>query len=221
MKKVFFSTILATMVAIGAQAQEYNWFAGGTVGFDYKGQKEGSSTTIFEVSPKVGFYLSERFGAGLMITLANRSTSSDSEWGSSKSNTFEWGFSPFVRYKLFSKGDFAILAESGIGVHGTSQKDGPSTFGFGIWAAPLLTYKLSPRLDLEVSSGLAKFDFSIDSHKSGDYKSTETTFGFGVDSRNFFSSPYQIGIIYKFKGPSIGKSKSTPATTKSTAPAKK
>ena len=219
MKKIFITLIFAGITAIGAQAQDYNWFAGGTIGFDIKSQGKGSSTTTFEFSPKAGFYLSEKLGAGLMITLANRSTNNESEWGSSKSNTFEWGFSPFMRYKLFSRGDFAILAEGGLGVQGTSQKDGPSTFGFGIWAGPLLTFKLSPRIDLEVSSGLARFDFSINSHKNGDSKSTETTFGFGVDSRDFFKSPYQIGMIYKFKGPQIGKSKSTPPPA--ATPAKK
>lgn len=207
MKKIFITLILAATTALYTQAQEYNWFAGGTIGFDYKSQGKGSSSTTFELSPKVGYYLTEKFAAGLMLTLANKSSNSGSEWSSSSSNTFEWGFSPFARYKLFSKGDFSILAEGGIGVHGTSQKDGPKTFGFGIWAAPLLTYKLSPRIDLEVSSGLARFDFSIDSHKNGDYKSTETTFGFGVDGRDFFKSPYQIGLIYKFNGPKIGKSK--------------
>ena len=207
MKKIFITLTLAATTVLYTHAQEYNWFTGATIGFEYKSQGSGSSNTSFEFSPKVGYYLSDKFGAGIMITLANRSSSNDSEWGSSKSNTFEWGFSPFMRYKLFSKGDFSILSEGGIGVHGTSQKDGPKTFGFGIWAAPIITYRLSSRIDLEVSSGLARFDFSIDSHNNGGYKSTETTFGFGVDSRDFFKSPYQIGLIYKFNGPKIGKSK--------------
>ena len=204
MKKILFTLIFAGIMAFSAQSQTY--FAGGTLGFDYKASKsesyKGPATTSFELSPMLGYYLREDVGVGVMLTLGNSTWKSRYEGGSSKESTFDWGFSPFIRYTLLTRGDFSILAQGSMGVYGHSKKDGPNTFGFGIDAMPLLSYSLTDKVSLEVSSGLARFGFSVESQKSGsgEYKSksSETSFGFGVDSRNFFSSPYQIGLIYKF-----------------------
>jgi hypothetical protein len=208
MKKVFLATIFMGMMALGAQAQ--NYFAGSTLGFDYKangGDNRGPATTSFELSPMVGYYLTDKLGAGIMLTLGNSATNNRSEHGESKYNTFEWGFAPFLRYTLLTRGDFSVLAQSSIGIHGSSEKGGSNIFGFGIDAMPILSYCLTNRVSLEVSSGLARFGFSVDSRKSGGHKSNETAFGFGVDSYNFFSSPYQVGMIYKFQYKKTGKSK--------------
>jgi len=201
MKKLFLALIFAGITALSAQAQTYSFFAGGTLGFDLNSSKsdgdKGPSTTSFEISPMMGYYLKPNVGVGLELTIGNSSRNSNYS-GSSKDNTFEWGFSPFIRYNLLPIGKLSLWVQGNVGVRGSSQKDGPSTFEFGLWVAPFLSYSITDRIDLEVSTGLARFDLSMKSHKNGDYKSTETNFGFGANSRDFFKSPYQIGLIYKF-----------------------
>ena len=58
------------------------------------------------------------------------------------------------------------------------------------------------RISIEASTNLARFGFNMQTEKrgSGDsqYKETESSFGFGVDSDDFFRSPYQLGMIFKF-----------------------
>ena len=214
MKKVFLALIFAGMTAMSAQAQTF--FAGGTIGVDYNVGKysDGTttnkrpSTTSFELSPMLGYYLSKNLGAGVIINMG-MGTWNDRADSPSKNKSFDWGFGPFLRYTLLSLGDFSILAQGGMGIYGSSTKStsgsttnkGPSTFGFDIGVMPLLSYNLTDRINLEASTNLAWFGFSVETEKTiaeTEEKETVSSFGFGVDSRDFFSTPYKIGIIFKF-----------------------
>ena len=215
MKKVFLAMIFAGMTAIGAQAQTY--FVGGALGVDYNDGKysSGSTTTnrpselSFELSPMVGYYLSENLGAGVRINIGMRNRNNRAD-DPTKNKSFDWGFGPFLRYTVLSRGDFSILMQGGAGIFGSSSKvtqgtttdKGPKTFGFDIGVMPLLSYNLTSRVSLEVSSNLARFSFTTQTEKTGSgdsqQKETESSFGFGVDSFDFFRSPYQIGMIFKF-----------------------
>ena len=216
MKNLFLTLMFAGITAFGAQAQTY--FAGGKIGFDYNDGKSsyGSSSSnnpskvSFEFSPMLGYYLAENLGAGVKITLGLGNTNNRAEYEQTKNNSFEWGLCPFLRYTLLSRGDFSIIAEGGAGIFGSSSKStygsssdkGPRSFGFDIGVMPILSYSLTPRVSIEASSNLALFGFTVQSEKrgSGDsqYKETGTSFGFGVDSYDFFRSPYQLGLIFKF-----------------------
>jgi hypothetical protein len=215
MKKIFLALIFAGMTAMSAQAQTY--FAGGALGVDYNGGKYSfgaattnkPATTSFEISPMLGYYLSKDLGVGVMINvgMSNRNNRADDP---TKSKSFDWGFSPFLRYTVLTRGDFSILMQGSAGVFGSSTKvtygtttdKGPKTFGFDISVVPLLSYNLTSRVSLEVSSNMARFGFSVQTEKTGSgdsqQKETESSFGFGVDSFDFFRSPYQIGMIFKF-----------------------
>ena len=214
MKKVYLAMIFAAMTAVSAQAQ---YFAGGMLGVDYSDSKNTYGTTSynrpsslsFELSPMLGYYLSDNLGAGVMINIG-MSTENDRADNPTKDTSFEWGFGPFLRYTVLSRGDFSILMQGGMGIFGSSSKyvygtttnKGPSSFGFDIGVMPLLSYSLTERISLEVSSNLARFGFNVQTEKTGagesQQKYTETSFGFGVDSYDFFRSPYQIGMIFKF-----------------------
>jgi hypothetical protein len=216
MKKVFLAVMFAGMTAVCVQAQTY--FAGGSLGFDYSDSEsswggtidKGPSETTVNISPILGYYLTEKVGAGVLIKLEINSWNNRLDSETSKENSLLWGFGPFLRYTLLTRGDFSILAQGGVGIFGSSSKrisgtttnKGPSVFGFGIDAMPILSYKLSDKVNLELSSNLARFGFNTQTEKRGSGESesrdTENSFGFGVDATNFVSSPFQIGVIFKF-----------------------
>jgi len=215
MKKVVFLTMMfAVMTAVSAQAQ---FFVGGSTGFDIDMKKgttgsqvrNGPSKVSFDFSPKVGYYLSSNFGAGVIMNLGigleNNRQDDPTKW-----TNFNWGFGPFLRYAVLSRGDFSMLIEGGMGVYGemskrtqgTTTNKYPSTFGFDISAMPILSYSLTDRVNLEVSSNLLRFGFGVETEKEGAGESldkvTSTSFGFGIDGYDFFSTPYRIGVIFKF-----------------------
>jgi len=214
MKKVFLAVLFASMMAVSANAQ---LFVGGSLGFDISADKSTWGTTVsngdldvsFDFSPKVGFYLSSVFGVGV-ITHFGLGLTNDRDNNPTKYSTVKWGFGPFMRYTLLSRGDFSMLVEGGAGVYGTVSKrtmgsttnKAPSTFGFDISAMPVLSYSLTNRVNLEASSNLLRFGFGLETTKSGAgdslSKDTTTSFGFGIDGYDFFNSDFKIGIIFKF-----------------------
>ena len=215
MKKVFLALIFAGMTAMSAQTQTF--FVGGALGVDYNDGKHSSgstttnrpSTISLEISPMLGYYLTENLGVGVKINIG-MSIWNDRADDPTKNKSFDWGFGPFLRYTVLTRGDFSILMQGGAGIFGSSSKvtygnttdKGPSTFGFDIGIMPLLSYSLTDRVSLEVSSNLARFGFTMETEKTGSgdsqQKETESSIGFGVDSFDFFRSPYQIGMIFKF-----------------------
>ena len=217
MKKVFLAMILAAMTAVSVQAQGYKYFAGGSLGLDYSEGKytygetstNRPSKTSFDLSPMLGYYLSENLAAGVSINLGMSTTNNRAETPTT-SNSTEWGLGPFLRYTVLKRGDFSVLLQAGMGVFGSSSNtkydsetnDGPSVLGFDISAVPILSFRLTDRVNLEVSSNLARFGFSTKTETTGkdesQSKSTDSSMGFGIDTNDFFKSPYQIGLIYKF-----------------------
>jgi len=217
MKKVFFAMMFACMMAFSAQAQKF--FAGGTIGVDYVDGKSsqgnttynGPATISFEFRPMLGIYLTEKLGAGATISVGMSVRNDRDEHEPTKDKSFDWGFGPFMRYTALSRGDFSVLVEGGFGIFGSSSKrtygttthEGPKHFGFDIGVMPLLSYNLTNRISIEASSNLARFGFTVQTEKRGSggesqQKETDTSFGFGVDSEDFFRSPYQLGVIFKF-----------------------
>ena len=213
MKKTFLVMMFAVMTAICAQAQ---MFVGGSMGIDFGATKQtlgsttnnGPATSAFELSPKVGYYLSDNFAVGLNATLAFASQNNRADNPTKQKGT-EWGFAPFARLSLLNIGNFSILLEGGVGIFGSSSKtttgsttlDGPSVFGFGMGVMPLLSYTLTNRINLEASTNLARLALVSETEKTGsgttESKVSDTSFGLGVDSSDFFSTPFKIGIIFK------------------------
>ena len=216
MKKIFIALMFVGITAFNAQTQTY--FAGGTISFDYNGDKsslgsttnKGPASFSFELSPMLGYYLSDNLGAGVKISVGMSVTNDRAEQEPTKDKSFDWGFGPFLRYTVLTRGDFSILMEGGVGIfggsskttYGTTTNDGPKHFGFDIGVMPILSYSLTNRVNIEASTNLARFGFTTQTEKrgSGDSqrKDTESSFGFGVDTYDFFKSPYQLGVIFKF-----------------------
>ena len=208
MKKLFFVMTIVALTATVAQAQKY--YAGGIMGFDIDGSSssgnKGPTNFSLEMQPKVGYYWTPKISFGLSFTLGMDISSSRSGSETLQNLAFNWGFAPFGRYTLLEVGRFTVYGEGSIGVfgslssskYGSSTNKGPSTFGFGLDAMPVLSFRLTDKVDLETTSNIARFGFSTQTQTSGGNKHSTTHFGFGVDSEDFFSTPFKIGLIYKF-----------------------
>ncbi|MDR2037972.1 MAG: porin family protein [Bacteroidales bacterium] len=220
MKKIFITFAVLLTVVFVSNAQ---LFVGGSLGLSTTGGKEktGSnsvdkeSTFGFEISPKVGYYLSDKFAIGGEVTLGFESEKTpDANGGDDqKDNFFSWGIAPFARYSVAEFGKFSVLLEGGVGIFGGTSKtklgsqsfDGPSLFGFGVNVTPLLSYSLSDRFNLEMGLNFLNFGFNTWTIKTDgnpdDTKDRTTNFGFGVDTDNVFQADLgavTIGFIYKF-----------------------
>jgi len=215
MKNVFLAMIFAGITAISVQAQTY--FAGGSIGANYDNGKYsyGSSSTnrpstfSLDFSPMLGIYVDEKIGVGVMLNLG-MNIWNDRREEPTKDKKYEWGAGTFMRYTMLTRGDFSILIQGGAGIFGnfskstsgTTTNDGPKYFGFDISVMPLLSYSLTSNVSIEARSNLAKFGFTRQTEKRGTgdslVKETESSFGFGLDCDDFFRSPYQLGLIFKF-----------------------
>ena len=223
MKKVFLVMMFAVVTAVCAQAQ---LFVGGSLGVDFTASKEvegsttekGPATFFIEFSPMVGFSLSDNFAVGLKagLGLLNSNNRADEP---TKAKVTLWEFAPFARYTLVSAGDVSLLAEATLGIQGATTKDtrgsttneGPSVFGFGFSAMPILSYSFTDKLSIEARPNLFRFVFGVVTTKypgDSDNKDTDTYLGFGVNpsrvpiefrSEFEFDTPlFEVGMIFKF-----------------------
>ena len=219
MKKVIISFVVLVAAICSSNAQV---FVGGELGMGFDGgnTKHGSTTvdspTTFEVrvSPKVGFYLNDNFAIGVEVLLGTSVYNDKAVSNETKETELEWGIAPFARFSVLEFGKFSVLVEGAAGVYGTSSKtktgnttvDLPSTLSVGLNVAPLLSYSLTERINLEMelnflSLGIGSTTQTTEISGSDDIKRNETYFGVGVDSNNVFNrnlGAVTIGFIYKF-----------------------
>jgi len=203
-------------------------FVGGGIGFDFTGgkTKNGSNTQdrpssfTFQLSPKVGYYLSDDLAIGLevgFITMS-RKTPKDLWWGSDDRifSTTGWHVGAFSRYNLVGTEKLSLLLEGGLTIGGLKSKEkvgsnttdgNPSSF-FTIGVLPVLSYDLSDRLSIEASGDFFRLGFTLHTQKDAnnkDYKQTTNNFGFGVNAINpvsdlndVSSSLFRVGLVFKF-----------------------
>lgn len=134
-----------------------------------------------------------------------------------------FGVAPFVRYHFAQWNNFSLFGELSVGLAFSSSKEvatidgkeeemeGPSMFGFGVTIMPGISYKINDHIQLEATldvfglnymyskSTLNEEEVYGDYTYSTEYVSTESEFGFGLDTRNLFSvANLTIGFVYKF-----------------------
>ena len=234
MKKVFVILVALIVTAASGDAQI---FVGGAAGVNFSGGKRKTGNTsvdmpksfIFEFSPKAGYHLSEDFAVGLefgILHIAQTSRQVD-YWGGpaydQKLSTNLWSAGAFCRYRLAGLGDLSLLLEGGIGFSGAKLKvkrdasttDGPVLSWFNIGVLPVLSYKLSDRLNIEASCDFLSLAFqtSITTENKGESNERKTTysnFGFGlnrvynygynlIDGEGFsVQQLFKVGLVFKF-----------------------
>ena len=225
-RKLFSILFVAVITAVCAQAQIY---VGGSLGFDVGASKsvyEGSTNKgpkffYFGISPMAGYYLFEKLSVGAQLTLGagNHDSRSGSEGSTYLKKVTIWGISPFARYTLIEANRVSLLAECRLGLDGAGTKSGyggsmdkgPSVIDFGLAAMPVLSFRLTEKMNLEARTGLFRFGLGVVTTKnSSGSKSNDTYFGFGVNSSSqevaegmwgsltfLKAPPFEIGMTFK------------------------
>ena len=207
--------LLATFLTVNAQV-----FVGGSLGLNLGGGKnssynsEGSGYGFgFNISPQVGYYLNNDLAIGVRVSLDNnwsnnKATYPDEPTNDRVSKSFRnyWGIHFFGRYKLIELGieNLSLLAEGLIGVQGSSNKQTeneittkyPGSTVYSINARPVLSYKLSDRLDVLAYCDFLTIGYNYQTQKGSlfDQKSKYHSFNLGFNS----FSDLSIGFLYKF-----------------------
>jgi len=158
MKKSLLGLLLAVALVVPAFAA--NWFVGGEIGYMQKKAYENlTDATVkeFTVTPEIGYNLSEKWDLGLDFGIAYK----DSELKDAKGVSREYKVYPFVRYNVFSIGDFSILAKCIVGFS-SGKTEGEVTDAdrnfvsrdYSVGVAPVVTYKINDSWSL-----IATLDF--------------------------------------------------------------
>jgi outer membrane protein len=218
MKKAVSVIVFAVITAVSAQAQV---FIGGSVGADYTGgkTKNGSSSTdrpstfSLEFSPRVGYYLNDRFAAGLDVGFEHtiNNNRADTE---TKNFTTKFGVGAFGRYHAVEADRLTFILEGTLGwatgrqktKTGSNSTEGDPINTVGLFVYPVLSYSLTDRLSLEAYSDFLRLGFGMMTIKNEDVdrKTTTNYFGVGANSednelyREASGSAFSIGIVFKF-----------------------
>ena len=209
---------LVLFLALATMVSNAQLFVGGSVGLDLGSDKVkvGSNVTSdlsefrFGLNPRIGYYVNDKFAIGAMVNLQVRSDKDKSNSNAEiKNNRLTWGITPFARYSIVEFGKFSVLAEGTLGISGTTSKastgsvsvKGTPTINYGFNIAPLLSYSLSNRLNLEAALNFLNFGLNGSSrnNKDTDTKTTSFDFGIGANANNAFNvGAMTVGFIYKF-----------------------
>jgi len=225
MKKVIILLVALFAAVTLSNAQLY---VSGGIGIHSEGGKviDGSSTDQKEsfltlnVSPMVGFYLSDNFLVGLGIDFG-RVSWKDKDDVNVKANASCFGIGPFVRARMIQGGNlsfwmegaFTFAAVSGKDIDGSSTTEMDPITAIGIGILPVLSYELSNSLYVELSCDFLRLYFNAITEKDKDdanYKDKSNEFGFGLNgsisssvARDVFglyssASPLTLRIAFKF-----------------------
>jgi hypothetical protein len=205
MKKLFYLSIVFAFIANMSFSQT---FIGGSLSYSSSSssQKIGTTTTDgntysnFELSPSVGYYLSDDFalGAELMLSV-DVTTNPNGTNGEDKNTTTIYGIGPFMRYHFYEVDKFRFFGQAQIGFgFGTDKyKAGGSTtsvesdiFALRIKAFPGIAYELTESIDLELTFGNLEY-YNI-SNKLNDNEDKSSSFKLNL------STGLSLGFICKF-----------------------
>ncbi|MDR3706441.1 MAG: outer membrane beta-barrel protein [Paludibacteraceae bacterium] len=220
MKKIFITIALALVTATVCTAQ---FFVGANLGLsshsakneiDGVGTVKSPSSFGLNIAPKFGYYFNPKFAVGLSGSFGLSDSTIYTSPTKTKDKYYTWSVSPFVRYAFLQFGKFSVLAETNVYVAGSSSKyevessvDGPSTIGYGVNVAPILSFDVSKKFSLETKLNFLKLGYSYSKIKTpAEISSTATEqnykqsgFDFGVNTNDILNvGDVTIGAIYKF-----------------------
>jgi outer membrane protein W len=202
MKKIILSTIFLCTVHF-MNAQEEGYSKGNillTGGFGFNSTSTGDNKTNgFNVSPKVGYFVTSNIAAGLALGFSNNKEENPNTI--TKDNQLSAGlfgryyFTPAQKFSFFGELGFNILSgksETIVAVGPIQPPPVESKFsGFNFAIAPGVSYFLSKNFALETSIGV--IGYRSVKPKDAPGSNATNTFDFGLNISNL-----NLGLVYKF-----------------------
>ncbi len=197
MKKLFIVAITALGFTFAAQAQDVtsanggfengDVFISGSVGFG--SEKTGDlSSNVFNIAPKVGFFVSENIAVGAQIGYTSYKNEND---GTDVLDTNEFSAGVFGRYYFTPMSQFSVFAELGVDLNSGKDKLNDSKYnGFGLDFAPGISYFVSNNFAIEASIGVLGYSTSKPDFDGAD---STNNFNLGLNLNDVL-----FGIVYKF-----------------------
>ncbi|MDR0814555.1 MAG: hypothetical protein LBN37_02255 [Bacteroidales bacterium] len=170
---------------------------------------DGPSTRYFEIGPKVGYYLSDKWAIGGSVAFRIDVENTNATVNEKTTQTI-WMIAPFVRYSFVEFGKFALMGEGVVGIAGAKNKittgstttNGNPTLLFSLDIHPILAYNISDHFALEISPKFFNFgvNAAVTKHDSTDSKDISSSAKFNLDTDDLVGSlgSIYIGALYKF-----------------------
>ncbi len=194
MKKAIFtfSLILLTTIAGYSQKSVEGFSKGSTLvsgQFSFSSESKGkSTTTAFEFSPSLGYFISNNIAIGFQLGVTNNQSSFS---GTSLSKTTGFTGGVYARYYTNPTNKFSVFGSAGLNFGSTNNKtDSLKTTSYSLGFAPGISYFLSNHFAIETTIGSLGFSSSKPDSEGAD-ATNSINFGLNLSTVSF-------GLIYKF-----------------------
>ena len=208
MKKLqlLFVAMFAVAVAF-AQPAKGDLLLGGALNFDMGASKvkvgsttaKGPKTMGVGITPKIGYFLSDKVVIGANLGFGLNSTTDKSTPTTVKNSALTYGGGVFARYYIVPTERMAFFFEGGVNVMAGSSKskagnvtvDGPKTLGIGAGITPGIAVYVSKRVALEANYGFLGYNTNTSTTEAGGVKTKSTSGGFGL---NLNPNTFRFGV---------------------------
>jgi hypothetical protein len=177
MKKYILSTIFATIILTGLNAQDYKWWAGGRM--TLWTNKEYSKVVV---APEIGYHLSNRFTVAASVGFHSYSYYDDVTVSSDRSG---FVLNPYIRYNAFRKGIISGYIDGGAEFGISDIK------GFNLGLKPGIAIHLTERFCVALHFGFIGYRDG----KGDGYGINQSAKGVGIDLSGYQSG---FGFFYSF-----------------------
>lgn len=223
MKKIILSA--AMMVAAVSFASAQQWFVGGSLGFnsskleygfdavesmfpdvDFDAASEVKLST-YTIVPKFGYMFNDNWMVGLGIGYSGTTVKPKFADVEGKVTIGSFVVNPYVRYTAWEVGRFSLAFQGDVDLaFGSMKTDGvdnkPKMTEIGVNIAPVVQFDLTDNVLLEARLNFASLGYNsvqVDPDMENVEKATNSSFNFGVNSDNAFTTgALQVGFIVKF-----------------------
>jgi len=176
--------LLASSLAF-AQPEKGNILLNGSLNFDLGSSSADVSTFTLGVTPKVGYFVTDKIVVGLDLGIAMNN--SNDKASDIKTSGLEFGGGAFARYYVMPKDHFAMFFEGGVNTSFGSSSvetagvsvDGPSTFSLNAGITPGISVYVSKKIALEANYGFLGYTSS--SSELGGVKTSQGNFGLNLN----------------------------------------
>jgi hypothetical protein len=212
MKKV---SVLISLIFISTLFCQSQFFVGGSISLDGQGGKTEfndntdklNSSFIFNLSPQLGFQISEKMDVGAYLSYGYHHSNSHQD-PALIANATSMGFRPYLRYYAFTLNKFSVFGEAALlfgyslskSHQGNTDYDDVKNVNIGLNAYPGMAYKINERIELNALISLFSLGVNQNFNKTGDIKDSNFGFHFGVDMQYILTTgSISVGAIYRFK----------------------